>query len=109
MLLISKLLNPKGFKRKNLLPFESGIVPQGDTQLRWRIDYFVIAISFVIFDVEAIFIYLWSIVVLEAGWLGFFSTTFFILALLIGLVYEAKQQSFGWGLREKHALEIDKT
>jgi len=109
MLLISKLLNPKGIKRKNLLPFESGIVPQGDTQLRWRIDYFVIAISFVIFDVEAIFIYLWSIVVLEAGWLGFFSTTFFILALLIGLVYEVKQQSFGWGLREKHALEIDKT
>lgn len=109
MLVISALLNPKGIKRTNLLPFESGIVPHGDSHLRWRIDYFIVAISFVIFDIEAVFIYLWAIVVLEAGWLGFFTTSFFILALIIGLVYEVKQQAFGWGLRGKYALETDKT
>jgi len=109
MLIISTLLNPKSVKRKNVLPFESGIVPQGDTALRWRIDYFVVAISFVIFDIEAVFIYLWSIVVLEAGWIGFFSTSFFILVLLAGLVYEIKQQAFAWGLRENDALETNKT
>ena len=109
MLVISSLLNPKAVKRRNLLPFESGIVPQGDTHLRWRIDYFIVAISFVIFDIEAVFIYLWSIVVLEAGWYGFFTTSFFILALLLGLVYEIKQGAFGWGLRETHALETNKS
>jgi len=109
MLVISTLLNPKSIKRKNLLPFESGIVPQGDTALRWRIDYFVVAISFVIFDIEAVFIYLWSLVVLEAGWIGFFSTSFFILVLLAGLVYETKQRAFTWGMRGDNALETNKT
>lgn len=109
MLVVSALLNPRGVKRKNLLPFESGIVPEGDTNLRWRIDYFVVAISFVIFDIEAVFIYLWSIVVPEAGWLGFFTMSFFVFALLVGLVYEIKQRTFGWGLREEHALETNKT
>lgn len=109
MLVISTLLNPKAVKRKNLLPFESGIVPQGDTALRWRIDYFVVAISFVIFDIEAVFLYLWSIVVMETGWIGFFSTSFFILVLLAGLVYEIKQQAFAWGLRKSNALETNKT
>jgi NADH-quinone oxidoreductase subunit A len=108
MLVISALLNPKGVKRTNILPFESGIVPHGDTHIRWRIDYFIVAISFVIFDIEAVFIYLWSIVVLEAGWLGFFTTSFFIVALIVGLIYEVKQQAFGWGLREKDALETNK-
>ncbi|NRA52603.1 MAG: NADH-quinone oxidoreductase subunit A [Gammaproteobacteria bacterium] len=109
MLVISALLNPKSKHSGNLLPFESGIIPSGDTHLRWHVDYFIIAISFVIFDIEAVFIYLWAIVVLEAGWLGFFSTSFFILTLLIGLIYEIRQQAFGWGLRGKDALETHKS
>ena len=113
MLAISTLLNPKtnpkAAGQAAALPFESGIVSHGDTHLRWRIDYFVVAISFVIFDIEAVFLYLWSIVVLEAGWIGFFTTSFFIVTLIAGLVYEIKQQAFGWGLREKHALETDKS
>jgi NADH-quinone oxidoreductase subunit A len=109
MLVISYLLNPKKQQLTKQLPFESGIIPHGDTHLRWHVDYFIVAISFVIFDIEAVFIYLWSIVVLEAGWLGFFITSFFILTLLVGLVYEIKQHAFGWGLRGKHALEANKT
>ena len=102
MLVVSKLLNPKTAKHRNNLPFESGIVPTGSTNLRWRVDYFVIAISFVIFDIEAVFLYLWSIVVLEAGWSGFFTTSFFIAALILGLIYEVKQQAFGWGLKQQN-------
>ncbi len=100
MLVISALLNPKNVRRKNLLPFESGIEGHGDTHLRWRIDFFIVAISFLIFDIEAIFIYLWASVVLDAGWFGFFVSTFFIGSLLLGLLFEVKQQAFGWGLRQ---------
>ena len=109
MLFISHLLNPKTVSRDKQLPFESGIVPVGDTNIRWRIDYFLVAISFVIFDIEAVFIYLWSVVVMETGWQGFITTTFFIIALIAGLIYEVKQQAFNLGLRKKHALEAHKT
>jgi len=72
MILVSHLLNPKVPKRINNAPFESGIVGQGSTDIRWNINYFLVAISFVIFDIEAVFLYVWSIVVMEAGWHGFF-------------------------------------
>ena len=88
MLLVSHLLNPKVAKRTNNEPFESGIVGQGGTDIRWNIKYFLVAISFVIFDIEAVFLYVWSIVVMEAGWHGFFITSFFISILLIALLYE---------------------
>lgn len=97
MLVVSALLNPKTAKRVNKLPYESGIVPQGTTDIRWNVNYFLVAISFVIFDLEAVFLYIWAIVVMEAGWPGFFVTSFFIFALLIGLVYEVRQGAFNWG------------
>jgi len=97
MLLVSHLLNPKIPQRTNNEPFESGIIGQGSTDIRWNINYFLVAISFVIFDIEAVFLYVWSIVVMEAGWHGFFITSFFILTLLIALLYEIKQGAFLWG------------
>lgn len=101
MLLVSHLLNPKVAKRSNQLPFESGIVPTGSTDIRWNVNYFLVAISFVIFDLEAVFLYIWSIVVMGSGWPGFFTTSFFVFALLIALFYEVKQGAFNWGLKEQ--------
>jgi NADH-quinone oxidoreductase subunit A len=101
MLLVSHLLNPKTAKRVNKLPYESGIVPQGTTDIRWNVNYFLVAISFVIFDMEAVFLYIWAIVVMEAGWQGFWITSFFIFALLIGLFYEVKQGAFNWGKKDQ--------
>lgn len=101
MLLVSHLLNPKVGKRANKLPFESGIAPAGSTDIRWNVNYFLVAISFVIFDLEAVFLYIWSIVVMESGWQGFFTTSFFVFALLIALFYEVKQGAFDWGLKDK--------
>lgn len=97
MLLVSHLLNPKVPQRTNNEPFESGIIGQGGTDIRWNINYFLVAISFVIFDIEAVFLYVWSIVVMEAGWHGFFISSFFIFILLIALLYEIKQGAFLWG------------
>jgi NADH-quinone oxidoreductase subunit A len=101
MLVVSHLLNPKTAKRVNKLPYESGIVPTGTTDIRWNVNYFLVAISFIIFDLEAVFLYIWSIVVMEAGWQGFIITSFFIFALLIGLFYEVKQGAFDWGKKDQ--------
>lgn len=97
MLLISRLLNPKVAKRKNTLPFESGIVPYGDTNIRWSVNYFLVAILFVIFDMEAVFLYVWSVVVLETGWPAFFANTVFVGVLLIALIYEWRMGVLEWG------------
>ncbi len=100
MILVSHALNPKGTKRKNAYPYESGIVPVGNTDIRWNVNYFLIAISFVIFDIEAVFLYLWSLVVLETGWPGFVTAAIFIFALFVALIYEIKQGTFEWGTQE---------
>ena len=97
MLAISHLLNPKITHRKNILPFESGIVPQGSTDLRWTVNYFLVAILFVIFDMEAVFLYVWAIVVMDTGWPAFFATTVFVAVLLIALIYEWKMGVLEWG------------
>lgn len=105
MIIVSHALNPKGTKRKNIDPYESGIVPVGDTNIRWNVNYFLIAISFVIFDIEAVFLYLWSLVVLETGWPGFFTASIFILALFIALIYEIKLGTFDWGTKDGGASD----
>jgi len=99
MLVVSHLLNPKVPIRTNNEPFESGITGQGSTDIRWNINYFLVGISFVIFDIEAVFLYVWSIVVMDAGWHGFAITSFFIFTLLIALLYEIKQGAFLWGVK----------
>lgn len=99
MLVVSHLLNPKIPKRKNQLPFESGIVPTGSTDLRFTVNYFLVAILFVIFDIEAVFLYVWSIVVLDAGWLALATTTLFIVILLVALIYEWRMGVLEWGHR----------
>jgi len=97
MLAMSHSLNPKITQRKNLLPFESGVVPSGSTDLRWTVNYFLVAILFVIFDMEAVFLYVWASVVLEAGWPAFFATSLFIAILLIALIYEWRMGVLEWG------------
>ena len=97
MLVISRLLNPKVIPRKNPLPFESGIVPYGNTNIRWSVNYFLVAILFVIFDMEAVFLYVWSVVVLETGWPAFFANSVFVGILLIALSYEWRMGVLEWG------------
>ncbi len=97
ILIISHLLNPKTPPRENPLPFESGIVPTGTTDLRWTVNYYLVAILFVIFDMEAVFLYIWAAVVLKAGWSAFFGTSMFVLILLVALVYEWRMGVLEWG------------
>lgn len=97
ILVISHLLNPKSPPRHNALPFESGIVPTGSTNLRWSVNYFMVAILFVVFDMEAVFLYIWAIVVVEAGWPAFIGTSLFVLILLVALLYEWKMGVLEWG------------
>lgn len=67
--------------------FESGIVPAGGAQIRFSVHFYLLAIFFVIFDMEAAFLFAWSVALKEAGWAGFIEASVFVAILLAALVY----------------------
>jgi NADH-quinone oxidoreductase subunit A len=81
------------------LPFESGIVPVGSAeQTRLSIEFYLIAMFFVIFDLETIFIFAWAVAFYELGWRGYFGASAFIVILLVALVYELRTGALDWGV-----------
>lgn len=77
-------------------PFESGIVPMGDTHLRLAVHFYPVAIFFVIFDLEAIFIFAWAVSFRESGWLGYSEMLIFVGVLLAALVYLWRVGALDW-------------
>jgi len=77
-------------------PFESGIVPTGGARLRLSAKFYLVAMLFVIFDVEALFLFAWSVSIRESGWAGFVEASIFIAILLAGLVYLWRIGALDW-------------
>lgn len=67
--------------------FESGIVPVGDAHVKLSVHFYLIAIFFVIFDMEAVFLFAWAVAFYESGWPGFIEAVIFIVVLVAGLGY----------------------
>lgn len=87
MLGASWLLGGRAWGRAKNDPFESGVVGAGSTRLRLSAKFYLVAMFFVIFDVEAVFLFAWSISVRESGWPGLIEAFIFIFVLLASLVY----------------------
>lgn len=77
-------------------PFESGIVSVGFARLRLSARFYLIAMFFVIFDVEALFLFAWAIAVREAGWAGYIEALVFIGILLVALAYLWRLGALDW-------------
>jgi len=77
-------------------PFESGVVPVGDIHVRLSVQYYPVAIFFVIFDLETIFIFAWAVAFREAGWVGYIEMSVFIGILLAALVYLWRIGALDW-------------
>ncbi|MDR7345437.1 MAG: NADH-quinone oxidoreductase subunit A [Pantoea sp.] len=90
------LLGGRARARYKNTPFESGIDPVGSTHLRLSAKFYLVAMFFVIFDVEALFLYAWSTSIRESGWIGFVEAAIFILVLLAGLVYLVRIGALDW-------------
>lgn len=96
MLGVSSLLGSKAVGRSKNDPFESGIVPTGGARLRLSAKFYLVAMLFVIFDVEALFLFAWSVSIRESGWAGFVEASIFIAILLAGLVYLWRIGALDW-------------
>jgi NADH-quinone oxidoreductase subunit A len=81
---------------EKLLPYESGINPKGEPRTRFAIRFYIVAMLFVVFDVEAIFLYPWAVVFDKIGIYAFIEMVIFIVILLIGYLYAWKKDAFVW-------------
>ena len=89
-------------------PFESGVVSVGGARLRLSAKFYLVAMFFVIFDVEALFLYAWAVSVRESGWLGFAEASIFIAILLVGLVYVWRLGAMDWAPASRVKQQSDK-
>ncbi len=77
-------------------PYECGIIPSGSARFRYPVPFYLVAIFFLIFDLEGAFIFTWAVVYEEVGWPGMIEMCFFIVLLLAGLFYIWKHGGLDW-------------
>ncbi|MBI2400820.1 MAG: NADH-quinone oxidoreductase subunit A, partial [Deltaproteobacteria bacterium] len=106
MLIFSWLLGERQRQRTTAEPYESGIMPTGSARLRFDMKFYIVAMLFVIFDMEAAFIYAWAVAVRELGWAGFVEAAIFVLVLLAALVYLWRMGALDWGTSGKMKKEL---
>lgn len=96
MLAVSALVGGRARGRAKTEPFESGIVSVGGARMRLPAKFYLVAMFFVIFDVEALYLYAWAVSVRENGWAGFIEVSIFVFVLLAGLVYLWRIGALKW-------------
>ncbi|MFO7716789.1 NADH-quinone oxidoreductase subunit A [Desulfosarcina sp.] len=97
LLFLSRWLGRQQPSREKLRVYESGIIPTGQARLRYPVPFFMVAIFFLIFDVEGAYIFSWSVASRSLGWAGWFQIEFFIGVLIAGLVYVWAKGGLDWG------------
>jgi NADH-quinone oxidoreductase subunit A len=80
-------------------PYESGIVSTGSARLRLSADFYLVAMFFVIFDLEGVFLFAWAVAARQAGWGGYIEVLIFIGVLVVALVYLWRLGALDWGPR----------
>lgn len=98
---LSFLLGQRHKDRATGEPYESGIVSQGSARIRLSAKFYHVAMFFVVFDLEAVFIFAWAVAIRDLGWLGYIEVIIFIGVLFAGLVYLWRMGALDWGSRPR--------
>ncbi len=93
---LSRLLHTKLFMEEKFIPYECGEDPIGDTRIKFNTRFYVIALIFLIFDVEIVFLFPWAVVFRSIGLLAFVEMLIFIAILLVGLAYVWAKGDLEW-------------
>lgn len=101
MLVVPRLLGGRSQGSQKEEVFEAGVVGAGNARIRLSAKFYLVAIFFVIFDLEALYLYAYAVSVRETGWLGFVAAAIFITILIIGLVYELSLGAMNWAPADK--------
>jgi NADH-quinone oxidoreductase subunit A len=122
MLVLSWLLGGRHRAPAKGEPYESGILATGTARVRFDAKFYLVAMFFVVFDLEAAFVFAWAVALRPAGWTGYVDMVIFIAVLVAALVYVWREGALDWGIarwrripptvkREQvpHALVADQT
>ena len=109
LLFVSGWLGEKKPNPEKLRPYECGIIPTGTAWFRYPIHFYLIATFFLIFDVEAAYIFSWAIAFDRLGWYDSLQISFFIVILLISLFYIWKKGGLEWGSKSRKSPVTSET
>ena len=97
----SLLLGPKNPTPEKLAPYECGMPAVGDARERHSVKFYLVAMIFLLFDIEVAFLYPWAMALRDLGWPGFVQVVLFIGLLLFGYVYVWRKGALDWGVRRR--------
>jgi NADH-quinone oxidoreductase subunit A len=94
--ILSRLIGEKMPSVVKLAPYECGMPPVGSARERFSVKFYIIAMLFIVFDIEVVFMYPWAVMFKRLGMFGFIEMGVFILILLVGYVYVWKKGALEW-------------
>jgi NADH-quinone oxidoreductase subunit A len=97
-ILLSGLLGPRKPTPEKAAPYECGMPPVGDARERQSVKFYLVAMIFLLFDIEVAFLYPWTMALRDLGWNGFVQVVLFILVLAAGYVYIWRKGVLEWGI-----------
>lgn len=104
IVVLSELVGTHRPTRTKLQPYECGITPVGDARQRFSVKFYLVAMLFIVFDVEAVFLYPWAVIFRELKMFGFYEMLVYILVILAGFYYIWKKGVLDWSKPEGSGL-----
>jgi NADH-quinone oxidoreductase subunit A len=98
LLLVSRVIRPTKVEGEKYITYECSIPPIGDAWIQHDVQYYMFALLFAVFDVEAVFLYPWAVVFPHIGMLAVIEMIVFIIVLVVGLAYAWKKEALKWML-----------
>ncbi len=102
ILAVSYLLGQRHEDRATGTPYESGIISEGSARVRLSAKFYLVAMFFVVFDLEAVFIFAWAVAAREAGWSGYWEMAIFVVILVAVLAYLWRLGALDWNPKRRH-------
>ena len=93
---LSTLLTPQRLSPRKLEPYECGVEPVGNARTRFKIHFYLVAVLFILFDVEIVFLYPWAVAFRHLGLFALIEMTLFIVVLAVGYFYLLKKRALEW-------------
>jgi len=95
-LAVPAVFGPRRATKARLEPYESGMLPYTDARRRFPVQYYVIAVLFILFDIEVIFLYPWAVILRQLKLFGLIEMGIFLLILLVGFAYAWRKDALEW-------------
>ena len=105
MVVLSQLVGRHRWNRAKMSPYECGIIPTGDARQRFSVKFYLVAMLFILFDVEVVFLYPWAVLLRELKMFGFWEMLVYIGGILVGFFYIWKKGVLDWSNPEAERSE----